>query len=200
MIITIAGFKGGIGKSTTALHLAAFFSEVQQSEQVLLVDGDPNQFALNWSKRGELPFQVCSLMAAPKASQGKEHIIIDTEGNPDKSEIEEFSAGSDLVIFPCTADSMAIEAVLNAVDSLSALQSYGVVLTMVDSRQKGTVEQAKTALESVDIPVYQQSIRRFVAYQKAALEGVPVYRVSDSYARIAWKEYVALGKEILGDA
>ncbi len=55
-------------------------------------------------------------MAAPRASQGMEHIVIDTEGNPDKSELEEFSKGSDLVILPCTADSMAIEAVLNAID------------------------------------------------------------------------------------
>lgn len=196
MIITVAGFKGGIGKTTTAVHLAAYFA--QTSESVLLVDGDPNQFALNWGRRGDLPFQVCSLMSAPKASQGKEHIVIDTEGNPDKAEIEEFSAGSDLVVFPCTADSMAIEAVLNAVDSLSALQSYGVALTMVDSRQRGTIEQAREALEGAGIPVFKQSIRRFVAYQKAALEGVPVNCVSDSYARIAWGEYVALGQEVMG--
>lgn len=164
------------------------------------MDGDPNQFCLNIAKRGDLPFEVCSLMAAPRQSQDKEHIIIDTAANPDQSEIEEFSKGSDLVILPCTPDSMAIEAVLNAVESLSTLEHYGVVLTMVDSRQKATEEQARRAIASVGIPVFNQRIRRFVAYQKAALEGVPVNQVRDDYARIAWGEYVALGEEILSHA
>ena len=197
MIITVAGFKGGIGKTTTALHLAAFFSVTLKSERVLVVDGDPNQFCLGVSKRGQLPFEVCSLMSAPRASQGMEHIVIDTEGNPDKADIEEFSKGSDLVVLPCTVDSMAIEAVLNAVDSLTTLKRYGVVLTMIDSRQRSTTEQARSGLKSVGIPVFKQGIRRFVAYQKAALKGVPVYDVTDENARIAWGEYVALGKEIV---
>ena len=41
MIITVAGFKGGVGKTTTAIHLACYFA--QQSEKTLLVDGDPNR-------------------------------------------------------------------------------------------------------------------------------------------------------------
>ena len=39
MIVTVASFKGGVGKTTTALHLAAY---CQTLAPTLLVDGDLN--------------------------------------------------------------------------------------------------------------------------------------------------------------
>jgi chromosome partitioning protein len=52
MIITVASFKGGVGK-TTAVHLATFF---QQQGPTVLIDGDPNRSASAWHQRGALPF------------------------------------------------------------------------------------------------------------------------------------------------
>lgn len=55
MIITTAAFKGGVGKTTTSIHVAAF---LQQHGDTLLVDGDPNRSATRWSKRGPgFPFK-----------------------------------------------------------------------------------------------------------------------------------------------
>lgn len=195
MIITVAGFKGGVGKTVTALHLAAFLS--QKSDKVLLIDGDPNHSSLNWAERGDLPFNVCSLIGAAKASRRASDIVIDTEGNPDTDAIKDFAETSDLVVLPTTADILAIEALLNAVDSLSNLGLYGVVLTMIDSRKRGDAEAAKRALERQNIPVFNQMIRRLTAYERAALQGVIVRDSGDRFSRIAWQEYKNLGREIL---
>ena len=79
MLITVAGFKGGIGKTTTAVHLACYFSQLGKT---LLVDGDPNRSATGWSKRGErnFPFKVVDLMQAALYSPKYEHIVIDFLG------------------------------------------------------------------------------------------------------------------------
>jgi chromosome partitioning protein len=194
MIITVAGFKGGVGKTTTAVHLACYFAK--QSDKTLLVDGDPNRSSLSWSKRGTLPFQVCDLMSAAKASRGKEHVIVDTEAHPDQDELEALAEGCDLLVLPSTPDALALEALLATVDNLKNLTSFGVVLTMVDSRKKGTATQAKETLNRLSIPVFNQMIRRLTAYEKAALIGVPVYETGDRFGRIAWGEYESLAKEI----
>ncbi|WP_293184793.1 MULTISPECIES: ParA family protein [unclassified Microcoleus] len=57
-IVTIASFKGGAGKTTTALHWAAY---LQTKAPTLLVDGELNRSALDWAARGSLPFKVVDL-------------------------------------------------------------------------------------------------------------------------------------------
>jgi chromosome partitioning protein len=47
-IVTITGYKGGVGKSTTAVHLATFFSE---KGKTVLVDGDTNSCTFAHFKR-----------------------------------------------------------------------------------------------------------------------------------------------------
>jgi len=194
MIVTVAGFKGGVGKTTTAVHLACYFSE--QSPSTLLVDGDPNRSATGWAKRGSLPFEVCDIMQAAKASQGVEHIVIDTEAHPDEQELDVLAKGCDLLVLPTSPDALAVEALLQTVDSLETINNYSVLIAMVDSRKKATAKQARAALKKLGIPVFKQEIRRLTAYERAALKGVPVYESGDRFGRIAWTEYQALGKEI----
>lgn len=195
MIVTVAGFKGGVGKTTTAVHLACFFAELEG--RTLLVDGDPNRSSMGWAERGELPFSVCDFSASVKASRSADHIVIDTEAHPDNETLETLADGCDLLVLPTTADALGLEALLNTTEALKRLSAYSVLLTKVDSRKLATAEQARTMLESQDIPVFAQIIRQLTAYEKAALAGVPVQKSGDRMAGIAWKEYRAVGKEVL---
>ena len=155
MYITIAGFKGGVGKTTTAVHLACYFSKIGTT---LLVDGDPNRSATGWGNRGKLPFKIVDLVAASRHSRNFEHIVIDTQARPDRSELEALADGCDLLILPTTPDALAIDALLQTVDLLQSLGSdqFKVLLTQVHPKPVRMAEQARIALKESELPLFKK--------------------------------------------
>jgi chromosome partitioning protein len=195
MIISICSFKGGVAKTTTAVHLACFFASTGRS--VLLVDGDPNRSATGWAKRGDFPFKVCDLMAAAKFSQGMDFTILDTQARPDAAEMDAIASGCDLLLLPSSPDALAIEALFNTTATLKSIEGCRVLLTLCDVRKKAMTASARAGIQKRGLPLFKSEIRLYTAYQKAALLGVPVYQSGDQYGRIAWNDYKSLGEEIL---
>ena len=195
MIITIAAFKGGVGKSTTALHIASY---LQTKASTLLVDGDANRSALGWAKRGDFPFKVVDEMQAVKFARKFDHIIIDTPARPKEDELETIAEGCDLLVLPTSPDALALDATMKMVDCLHNLKArYRILLTIIPPIPNKAGQEARAALNEANLPVFKTGIRRLAVFQKAALQGKSVNMVRDPYAKAAWQCYVDVGKEIL---
>lgn len=197
MILTVTSFKGGVGKTTTAVHLACYLQK--QKGNVLLVDGDPNRSCLAWSKRGSLPFKVVDERAAPRYIKDFDHIIIDTAARPEKEELEALVDGCDQLILPTTPDAMSIDALSLTVSTLKSIgvDRYKVLLTIIPPKPTRDGDEAREMLTETGLPLLKSGVRRLIVFQRAALQGVPVYEVNDSRGKDAWEDYEAVGREIL---
>ncbi|MEO0534528.1 MAG: ParA family protein [Cyanobacteria bacterium P01_A01_bin.123] len=196
MIITVASFKGGVGKTTTAVHLAAFF---QGQGETQLIDADPNRSASGWAQRGELPFPVLDEWQAGKQLYPYEHVVIDTQARPTPADLAALANSCDLLVLPTTPDVLALDALVLTVDYLSQIrmQHYQILLTAIPPKPSKAGQEVRDLLAEANLPVFETGIRRLAAFQKAALAGVPVYAVKDPRAEWGWQDYEAVGKEIL---
>ncbi|MDJ0509637.1 MAG: ParA family protein, partial [Crocosphaera sp.] len=86
MIISVTALKGGVGKTTTSIHLAAY---LQEKAPTLLIDADRNRSALIWSREDKLPFHVASQAGSTSIIRKYPHIIVDTRARPEPEEFKD---------------------------------------------------------------------------------------------------------------
>jgi chromosome partitioning protein len=195
-ILTITGFKGGIGKSTTAIHLATYFSE---RGKTVLMDGDPNRTSVKWAERGgaeAFPFTVADQRQAMRFVEGADYLVIDTPARPDSNDLAELAKGGDLLILPTPPDIVSLEPMLETAGQLKGAL-YRALLTVVPPHPSREGEVMQNDLLEGGVPVFKTMIRRTVGFSKAAAAGKPIRDIDDVRARAAWDDYKALGDEIM---
>ena len=196
MILTVAGFKGGVGKTTSAVHFAAY---LQQKGPTLLIDGDPNRSATTWARLAKLPFKVVDERAAPRYIRDFEHIVIDTKARPDEEDLKGLVEGCDLLVIPSKPDLLSLDALRLTANTLKVIgaSQYRVLLTIAPPKPSNDAEQAQDALTRGGYPVLRAIIRRFKAYEDAATEGVPIYALTGNpRAHEGWRDYEDAAKEM----
>jgi chromosome partitioning protein len=197
MIVTVASYKGGVGKTTTAVHLAAY---LQTLAPTLLLDGDDTRNATSWSQRGKgFPFKVADEVQAARYARHFVHTVIDTGQRPKQVDLQVLSEGCDLLVIPAVPASLDTDGLVITLQALQDIgsNSYRVLLTKVPPPPEPEGPQLRADLTAQGIPLFAVDIPRLKAFEKAAAAGVPVSDVKDPNAVRAWKAYQAAGKEIV---
>ncbi|MGX7742317.1 ParA family partition ATPase [Rhodopseudomonas parapalustris] len=184
MIIGVLNQKGGVGKTTIAVNLAAVYAK--QGQRVLLVDADPQGSSLAWSsaREGEPLFTVVGMPKPtlhkdmPSMAADYDAVIID--GSPRVSELGRAAImASDLVLIPVQPSPYDVWATADTVQLINEARQFKENLQAAFVINRKIVNTAigrdvATALEDFHFPVCRQALCQRVIYAESAARGLAV--------------------------
>jgi len=206
MIVTILNQKGGVGKTTLAVHLAAFLA---RSGRVLLIDADPQGSALSWAAaRGgdsSPPFNVVRYDKATlhrdvaNLAEGYVHVVID--GPPRVTDLATSAIGAaDVVLTPVQPSPYDVWASAESVNLVKQVQTYkpNIKHFMVINRRISNTaigRDVRDALAGFEVPVFEASITQRVTFAETAAGGRTVFETDPTST--AAQEMEAVGQELV---
>ncbi len=200
MHIAVASYKGGVGKTTTAVHVAAYLNTIAPT---VLLDGDRTRNATEWSVRGEgFPFSVADVASAMKLAGKFKHSVVDTGQQPTEADLKALAEGCDLLIIPAVPLALDTAGLRQTIEALQRMNEtrYRVLITKAPPAPETEAQQLKNLLEDLKVPVFKTMVPRLKAFSKASASGCIVNQADDSRAARAWEAYEAVGKEIVSYA
>ena len=132
MKIAVANIKGGVGKTTTAVYLAAAAAE-HGDGKVLLVDADRQASSAEWLE--ERPLEGVTVVEAPsertlsKAMTRRDGVVIIDTPPGDHRLLEAAVSSANAVVVPTRAGGVELSPALQTIDLIAGSKPRGVVIS-----------------------------------------------------------------------
>jgi chromosome partitioning protein len=171
MRVVIANLKGGVGKTTTSVHLATGLG--RQSE-TLLIDADPQGSATRWSElAADLPYRTIP-HARPDLDRrfgrlldGEEHVVIDTPPGQEAIVRSAISLAEMIIVpvEPLLMDLDHLGATMKLIASTTVMNrpAVHILLTRVRSGTR-SARSTPELLRSTRLPILKTQIPMMEAY------------------------------------
>jgi chromosome partitioning protein len=209
MIIVVANSKGGVGKSTLSVHLAAWLQE--QGHRVTLADCDTQQSSSEWIREAAPDVKAVRLdnpdvilNELPLLAAEADYVIADGPGSQTETS-RALLLRADLAIVPCKASMLEVRALAKATEVLRVSQDirHGlpraiIVLSMIGKNYRLT-QDMKDAATALNLPLASRSLTLRQVYADAPGQGAVVWNLG-ARAIEAADEVKHLFAEILPEA
>lgn len=205
MIIGVLNQKGGVGKTTIAVNLAAVYAMAGQ--RVLLVDADPQGSSLAWSSARE-GAPLFTVVGMPKPTLHKDmpniasdYDVVIIDGSPRVSELGRAAImASDLVVIPVQPSPYDVWASADSVQLIKEARQFKADLQAAFVINRKIVNTAIgrdviTALANFDLPVCDFALCQRVIYAESAARGLAVIEAEPKSE--ASREITSLARSLL---
>jgi chromosome partitioning protein len=179
-IVALVGNKGGTGKTTLCVNLAAVLS---RAAPTIILDADPQGSSLQWRELAESDGTVAVVNAVDDVesvvrSSHREHgyIVIDCPPSVHAVQTARVLSMCDVALIPVQPSPLDIWATVHIEDKVEEAQRINpglravLVINQLEPRTKLS-QLMRQALAELRLPVAQTAIRRRVAYRSSVLDG-----------------------------
>ncbi len=209
MIIVVANSKGGVGKSTLAVHLAAWLHD--QGHSVTLADCDTQHSSSDWAKEAVPGVKTVRLAdpneildRLPMLGQETDYVVADGPGSNTETS-RALLLWADLALVPCKASMLEVRALAQATNVLRQAQDirHGqpravIILSMVGKTYRLTHDM-KDAAAALELPLAKTALTLRQIYADAPGQDKVVWQMG-SRGREAADEVESLFGEVLPEA
>jgi chromosome partitioning protein len=206
-VTAVINQKGGAGKTTLAMNLAAGLA---RRAETVVIDLDPQGSSRQWASLGSAPFPATVKQIAGKWDartlhqnyRAYRHMVLDCPPSIDSHASLQALRACDVALIPVLPSPVDLWASLRLPQEIeearkanSSLKAY-LVLNQLEPKSALSAAMHE-ALAEFGVPVLRATIRRRAAYRGAALEGVSVYQMGSRGAPAA-AEIEAIINEVIG--